>query len=80
MGHLKGQYPKFLILDLFCPHLDHKPACHLEIIQSPQPLLSKTRKTEHSIFEVILPLPLEKKMHLLKIFFSTEKVSPREVT
>lgn len=69
MGHLKAQYPKFLILDLFCPHLDHKPACHLESIQSPQPLLSKTRKTEHSIFEVILPLPLEKKNASTKDFF-----------
>lgn len=70
---MKGQYPKFLIPNDFYSHLDHKSSCHLEIIQRTQRLLSKTRKAEHSLFEVILPLPSErkkqKKKDLLKNFF-----------
>ena len=70
MRHLKGQYPNFHI-----PSLDHKHLCHLEIIQSTQPLLSKTRKSECLIFEVTLPLLLEK--NNLLIFFSTEQHNRR---
>lgn len=69
MRHLKGQYPNFHIPALFHTHLDHKHLCHLEIIQSTQPLLSKTKKAEHSIFEVILPLPLGTQNTSTKTFF-----------
>ena len=68
MRHLKGQYPNFHI-----PYLDHKHLCHLEIIQSTQPLLSKTRKSECLIFEVTLPLLLEKNTSA-KIFFQQSNI------
>lgn len=56
----EGAQPQFPYSTFYHTYLDHKHLCHLEIIQSTQPLLSNTREAECSIFEVILPLPSEK--------------------
>lgn len=56
----EGAITQFPYSSPFYTQLDHKHLCHLESIRSTQSLLSKTRKAELSIFEVILHLPLEK--------------------
>ena len=68
---MRGQYPEFLIPELFYPPLDHRPSCHLEIIKARHDFCQRQERQSASIFEVILPLPFRKKKnHLLKSFFN----------